>query len=354
MKLLISVGTRPNFIKITRFKAVAKALGIKVEIVHTGQHYDQNMANVFFDQFNLRPDHVIQLKETSPAGQIGEMVVELSKLVSESKPDVLLTPGDVNSTLAAGIAANKLGVPLAHLESGLRSNDRSMPEEINRILVDEISDYLFVTEPSGLQNLESVGVPANKIHYVGNTMIDTLVAFENQITDSKILERYSIQPKGFVLMTMHRPATVDTIPGLQLIIDVIRSIAPLKVVFPLHPRTLAKFEQHSLKHSLLKLPNLILSEPMGYFDFQKLVAESLFILTDSGGIQEESTFKKVPCITIRPNTERPITCEIGTNQLVDSDLSIILEAINNIDASQSEIPQLWDGFATERVLNVFK
>ena len=348
------MGTRPNFIKITRFKAVSRALGIKVEIVHTGQHYDQNMANIFFDQFNLRPDYFIQLKETSPAGQIGEMVVELSKLAHTSKPDVLLTPGDVNSTLAAGIAANKLGIPLAHLESGLRSNDRSMPEEINRILVDEISDYLFVTEPSGLHNLQSAGVPANRIHYVGNTMIDTLVAFENEITASTVLDRYSIQPKQFVLMTMHRPATVDNAAGLKLIIDVIRSIAPLKVVFPVHPRTLAKFEHYSLKHSLLKLPNLILSEPMGYFDFQKLVAESRFILTDSGGIQEESTFKQVPCITIRPNTERPITCEIGTNQLVNSDLSMILEAINKIDAGYSKIPQLWDGYATERVLNIFK
>lgn len=353
MKILISVGTRPNFIKITRFKAVAETLGLNVEIVHTGQHYDQNMANVFFDQFDLRPDHVIQLKETSPAGQIGEMVIELSKLVSTSKPDVLLTPGDVNSTLAAGITANKLGIPLAHLESGLRSNDRSMPEEINRLLVDEISDYLFVTEPSGLHNLEKAGVPTHKIHYVGNTMIDTLVAFENQITASTILDRYSIQPKGFVLMTMHRPATVDNAPGLQLIIDVIRSIAPLKVVFPLHPRTLAKFEQYSLKHSLLKLPNLIQSEPMGYFDFQKLVAESLFILTDSGGIQEESTFKRVPCITIRPNTERPVTCDIGTNQLVGSNLDLILEAIKTIDITNSKIPDLWDGFATERVLNAF-
>lgn len=353
MKILVSVGTRPNFIKITRFKAVAEKLGIELEIVHTGQHYDQNMANIFFDQFDLRPDHVINLKEKGPAGQVGEMVVELSKLAAESKPDVLLTPGDVNSTLAAGIAANKLGIPLAHLESGLRSNDRTMPEEINRILVDEISDYLFVTEPSGLRNLEKTGVPASRIHYVGNTMIDTLVAFEHQIAASTILERYNIQPKGFVLMTMHRPATVDNAEGLQLILDVIRSVAPLKVVFPVHPRTLGKFEYFNLKDSLLELSNVVLSEPMGYFDFQKLVAESKYILTDSGGIQEESTFKQVPCITIRPNTERPVTCEIGTNQLVESDLNTILEAIQNIDTSSARIPDLWDGFATERVLKVF-
>lgn len=353
MKILVSVGTRPNFIKITRFKDVAKNLGLSVEIVHTGQHYDQNMANVFFDQFNLRPNYFLNLEETTPSAQIGEMVVELSKLVEASKPDILLTPGDVNSTLAAGITANKLGIPLAHLESGLRSNDRTMPEEINRILVDEISDYLFVTEPSGLRNLESAGVPSSKIHYVGNTMIDTLVAFESQIAASTILERYKIQPKGFVLMTMHRPATVDNAEGLQLILDVIRSVAPLKVVFPVHPRTLGKFEFYNLKHSLLELSNVVLSEPMGYFDFQKLVAESMYILTDSGGIQEESTFKQVPCITIRPNTERPVTCEIGTNQLVESDLDLILGAIQNIDISTARIPDLWDGFATERVLNVF-
>ena len=354
MKLLVSVGTRPNFIKITRFKSVAKSLGINLQIVHTGQHYDQNMANIFFDQFNLRPDHFISLKETSPAGQIGEMVVELSQLISREKPDVLLTPGDVNSTLAAGIAANKSSIPLAHLESGLRSQDRSMPEEINRILVDDLSDFLFVTEDSGMQNLKNAGVPAERIHFVGNTMIDTLVAFNREIEASSILKKYRIKPGEFVLMTMHRPATVDHASGLGLIIDIIKSIAPLKVVFPIHPRTIDRLHQFKLKQDLTNLPNLILSEPMGYFDFQKLVANAKFILTDSGGIQEESTFKKVPCITIRPNTERPITCDIGTNQLVDSNINSILSAIQNIDVSQSRIPELWDGFATERVLSVFK
>ncbi len=354
MKLLISVGTRPNFIKITRFKSVAAAFGIDLEIVHTGQHYDQNMANVFFDQFDLRPDHIISLKEKGASGQVGEMVVELSKLIAQIKPDVVLTPGDVNSTLAAGIAANKMGVPLAHLESGLRSQDRTMPEEINRILVDEISDFLFVTEPSGLRNLERHGVPSNRVHFVGNTMIDTLVAFQPKIEASSILEHHHIAPGKFVLMTMHRPATVDNAQGLQMVIDVIKSIAPLKVVFPIHPRTMARFEAFGLKQEVLGLSNLIISEPMGYFDFQKLVAEAQYILTDSGGIQEESTFKQVPCITIRPNTERPITCEIGTNQLVKSNVETILAAIESIDTSNAKIPELWDGYATERVLKAFQ
>ena len=353
MRILISVGTRPNFIKVTRFKSVARALGLDLEIVHTGQHYDENMAKVFFDQFELRPDRFISLKARGPSAQIGEMIMGLTDVIAEVKPDVLLTPGDVNSTLAAALAANKTGTPLAHLESGLRSNDRSMPEEINRILVDEISDDLFVTEKSGLLNLADIVDGANRVHFVGNTMIDTLVAYQSQIKASPILGEYQLEEGEFVLMTMHRPATVDHLEGLQLIIDVLRLCAPRKVLFPIHPRTMARFEKLGLKSALMEVSNLVLTGPLGYFGFQRLVESAGFILTDSGGIQEESTFKQVPCITIRPNTERPITCEIGTNVLVESNLEAISKAIHEIDRSHAKIPDLWDGHATERVLQVY-
>ncbi len=353
MRILISVGTRPNFIKVTRFKAVAAAMGLDVLIVHTGQHYDHNMAKVFFDQFDLRPDRLISLKARGPSAQIGEMIMGLTDVIADVKPDVLLTPGDVNSTLAAAIAANKTGTPLAHLESGLRSHDRTMPEEINRILVDEISDHLFVTEKSGLHNLTDVVDGSKRIHFVGNTMIDTLVAFQPQIQASSILSECQLEEGKFVLMTMHRPATVDHLEGLQLIIDVLGLCAPRKVLFPMHPRTLARFEEFGLKSALMDVGHLVLTEPLGYFAFQRLVESAEFILTDSGGIQEESTFKQVPCITVRPNTERPITCEIGTNVLVESKLDSISKAIREMDCSHAKIPDLWDGHATERVLEVF-
>ena len=355
MKLLISVGTRPNFIKITRFKAVSRALGIKVEIVHTGQHYDQNMANIFFDQFNLRPDYFIQLKETSPAGQIGEMVVELSKLAHTSKPDVLSTPGDVNSTLAAGIAANKLGIPLAHLESGLRSNDRSMPEEINRILTDEISDYYFVTEQSGIDNLKAEG-KHGQLHFVGNTMIDTIVGFNQEIENSSILSDIELKAKEFVLVTIHRPSNVDSNEGLDKLFRLFQYLSKKnKIVFPIHPRTVSKMIEYGLYDQFKAIPNLRLLDPLGYFEFQKLIKYSKLILTDSGGIQEESTFRRVPCLTLRENTERPSTIEQGTNVLIPFDVDEIKHYVDEIENGMFKkgiIPKYWDGKATNRILAI--
>ncbi|MEO0404590.1 MAG: UDP-N-acetylglucosamine 2-epimerase (non-hydrolyzing) [Bacteroidota bacterium] len=349
MNILISVGTRPNFIKITQFRKAAKELGAKVTIVHTGQHYDRFMSGVFFDQFNLHPDHFLVLNSKTAAEQMGEMTRKLAELMQVLKPDMVMVPGDVNSTLAASLAANKLGIPIAHLEAGLRSFDRTMPEEINRILTDEISDHYFITEQSGLDNLIKEGKPKESMHMVGNTMIDTLLGYEDQIDQSDVLEKYNLKRGEFALMTMHRPSNVDNAEGLDFITKLIEEMASQrKVVFPIHPRSKKRFIEFKKWDHLSQIKNLVITEPMGYFAFQKLIKCSELILTDSGGIQEESTFRQVPCFTLRDNTERPITIDIGTNQLVAPDLDQILNAIKN--PKSGKIPDLWDGKATWRVL----
>jgi len=348
-KILISVGTRPNFIKITQFRAAAAAHDVEISIVHTGQHYDRFMSSVFFEQFGLQPDHFLVLSSRTPAEQVGEMTQKLAALMQQIQPDLLIVPGDVNSTLAAAIAANKLGIPVAHLESGLRSFDRSMPEEINRILVDEITQEYLVTEQSGLDHLRAEGKDEKRIHFVGNTMIDTLVAFDEQIEQSAVLEEHQLVKKNFALLTMHRPSNVDSREGLQFIIDLIRAVsAHQKVVFPIHPRSKKKFENFGMWEELQSIPKLVLTEPLDYFAFQKLVKHAQVILTDSGGIQEESTFRQVPCLTIRENTERPITIDLGTNQLVPAKVEVIMEKMKSPKSGQ--IPPLWDGKATWRVM----
>ena len=351
-RVLISVGTRPNFIKITQFRRVAAERGdLEVRIVHTGQHYDRFMSSVFFEQFNLQPDFFLSLETRSPAAQVGEMVTKLAELIDTYEPDLVITPGDVNSTLAAAIACHKTGVPLAHLESGLRSFDRSMPEEINRLLTDEISDLYFVTEQSGMDNLKTEGKSLDHAYFVGNTMIDTLVSFEPHIDASDILEQCGVEAGAFALMTMHRPATVDNPNGLDFITRVVQGVtAKHPLVFPIHPRTKAKFEFFGKWEEFQATPGLILTEPLDYFAFQKLIRDASFILTDSGGIQEESTFRQVPCFTLRANTERPITCTLGTNELVEFDADVVLRKIARAHEKKGQVPPLWDGKSTERIV----
>ncbi len=356
--ILIIIGTRPNFVKVTQFKKVAaKYPEVNVTIVHTGQHYDQNMAEVFFSQFDLQPDHVLNLTSKSVVGQIGEMMMKLGELIQRiGRPDIIITPGDVNSTLCTAITANKMGIPLAHLESGLRSYDRGMPEEINRILTDEISDHFFVSEPSGVENLNNEG-KHGKVHYVGNTMIDTLVGFESQIQESSIIEDLGLVGE-FVLMTLHRPAVVDCKERLQKLIELLIELTMVQkktVVFPVHPRTLNNLVKFNLKKDFDNIEDLISTEALGYFEFQKLVSACKFVITDSGGLQEETTFRQVPCLTLRDNTERPVTTDIGSNTLVPFNLKDILELISQIDLGTyktSEIPEYWDGKATERIMEV--
>ena len=298
--ILIVVGTRPNFIKITQFKKAFQAYpDVDLKIVHTGQHFDQNMADVFFQQFNLVPDYYLDIEQKTPLQQMAGIFVQLEELINNTfKPDLIITPGDVNSTLAVSIVANKLGIPLAHLESGLRSDDREMPEEINRILTDEISDYFFVTEQSGIDNLareEKKG----QTFFVGNTMIDTLVAFETEIAQSDIKSRLKIG-KQFILMTIHRPSNVDHFEGINTLINLIDSLSEkYQIVFPIHPRTVNNIKKFDLKQQFDELDNIVLCPPLGYFEFQHLVKDCALVLTDSGGIQEETTFRQKPCLTLR-------------------------------------------------------
>ncbi len=358
IKVGIVVGTRPNFIKITQFERVFKSYGdaFEFKLIHTGQHYDKNMSDVFFEQFKLkRPDVFLQTKGLSPVVQIGEIIAQLGQLLEEWRPDILITPGDVNSTLAASIAANKTNTRLAHLESGLRSFDRGMPEEINRILTDEITDEYFVTEQSGLEHLAAENAHG-RAHFVGNTMIDSLVAFEEDIQNSPVLENYNLENRGFVLMTMHRPANVDTKENLQKLLRIINHAAQnYKIVFPIHPRTRKSLEHHGLMTEVEKNDQIILTAPLDYFAFQKLTASCKFVLTDSGGIQEETTFRQVPCLTLRPNTERPSTIDVGTNTLVPFEPEIVesyIDQISNGTYKKGEIPPLWDGKSTERIVEI--
>jgi UDP-N-acetylglucosamine 2-epimerase (non-hydrolysing) len=359
MKIYILVGTRPNFIKVTQFKKIAALAypSMQIKLIHTGQHYDEKMADVFFQQFDLEPDYYLNIAQGSPNKQIAEILVKLEDLVTEiGKPDWLIVPGDVNSTLAGALFANKLGIKLAHLESGLRSFDRSMPEEHNRVLTDFLADVFFVTEPSGMKHLLTEGKKVEVLHLVGNTMIDTMVAFDDKIELSHILSSLNIDKVPFVLMTMHRPATVDDKTEMLKLIELIDYITEkYKVVFPVHPRTLKNAELFGLKEAFISNNNLLLSEPLDYFSFQKLVKYCQFIVTDSGGIQEESTYRQKPCITLRPNTERPVTVDIGSNTLLPFELSKLKTTILEIETGsykKGQIPTFWDGKATERILSI--
>lgn len=355
-RILIVVGTRPNFIKVTQFREVAESFPeLNIKIAHTGQHFDKNMAEVFFSQFKLQPDYFLDIEPKSPLNQMGEIMIKLEDLIENTfYPDLIITPGDVNSTLAVAIVANKKGIKLAHLESGLRSRDRKMPEEINRILTDEISDYYFVTEKSGKTNLEDE-YKSGKVFMVGNTMIDTLVAFDEDINESDIINQLGITNE-FVLMTIHRPSNVDSKEGLEKLLDLMDRLSQsMQIVFPIHPRTKNNIEKFDLDEKFTSIPNVILTEALGYFEFQHLIKKCLLVVTDSGGIQEETTFRQVPCLTLRDSTERPITTDIGSNTLTTFDVDQIMKMVRKIKKGtykKGEIPELWDGKATNRILEI--
>jgi UDP-N-acetylglucosamine 2-epimerase (non-hydrolysing) len=355
-RILIVVGTRPNFIKITRFKQVNEAMGspFDIRIVHTGQHYDDKMADVFFRQFNLEPDFYLNIPQASANSQMAEIMLRLEKVLEDFNPALVMAVGDVNSTFAAAFTAYKTGRKVAHIESGLRSFDRSMPEEINRLLTDEITDYYFVTEQSGLDNLKREGRKEENIFFVGNTMIDTLVGFEENIQQSEVLDQLQLKEGQFVLMTMHRPATVDSKEGLEKLLLTINYITKRDhLVFPIHPRTLSRISQFGLLDQFESNPKLHLTEPLDYFAFQKLTSACHYVVTDSGGIQEETTFRQKPCLTLRPNTERPSTVTIGTNELLPFDIETVRNRISSIingTYKKGKIPPYWDGKSTERIL----
>ncbi len=353
-KLYIVVGTRPNFIKITQFKKYS-GNRFDIKIIHTGQHYDEKMSQIFFRQFRMQPDITIHLTTANVNAQLGEIMTRLEELFITDRPDCLMVVGDVNSTLAGALVANKMHIPLVHLESGLRSYDRTMPEEINRILTDELSDLYFVTEQSGVDNLLKEQKSLSDIRLVGNTMIDTMLAFDDDIDASSVMTDYKLTEQQFVLMTMHRPATVDSEEGLKKILALLQEINSVSAVFfPIHPRTRNKIRQYGLEEDFTALDNIVIAEPLDYFGFQKLIKSCSFIITDSGGIQEEATQRKVPCLTLRPNTERPVTITRGTNTLVSFDVKNILKLVDDVlnhRYKEGSIPDWWDGKASQRILD---
>jgi len=359
IKIICVCGARPNFMKIAPIMRAFNQSGkFQTLLVHTGQHYDAKMSQLFFDELAIpKPDVNLEVGSGSHAVQTAEIMKRFEPVVLDFKPDYVLVVGDVNSTIACGLVAVKLGVKLIHVEAGLRSFDRSMPEEINRILTDSISDLLFVTEQSGVDNLKREGVNSDKVYLVGNVMIDTLLANRNKAEQSPILEQLGLEKRKYAVITLHRPSNVDCLEGLEKIIAAFEVIQKdLKLVFPIHPRTKKNIEGSALKGRVEAMQNLILLEPAGYLDFLKLTANAALVLTDSGGIQEETTILGIPCLTLRENTERPITITEGTNQLVKLTTQDILRAYTKLKEKNfnvsGRIPKFWDGKAAQRILDV--
>jgi UDP-N-acetylglucosamine 2-epimerase (non-hydrolysing) len=358
LKLLNVVGARPNLMKIAPLmEAWARRPGVEALLVHTGQHYDANMNELFFRELGIpEPDLNLGVGSASHAVQTAEIMRAFEPVVLEQRPDAVVVVGDVNSTIACGLVAVKLGARLVHVEAGLRSFDRTMPEEINRVLTDAISDLLFCTEESGVRNLRREGVPAERIHLVGNVMIDTLLRHRAKADQSPILDALGLAPRAFAVVTLHRPANVDDPTVLAGLLDALEVIhRDLAIVFPVHPRTRQKLAAYGLAERLAALPEVRLVEPLGYLDFLKLMAEARLVLTDSGGIQEETTILGIPCLTLRDNTERPVTVESGTNRLVGRDPRRIVAAWREIrdgPPASPRTPPLWDGRAAERIAEV--
>ena len=360
-KILTIIGTRPNYIKVTQFgKEFSKHSGLfDYRLLHTGQHYDQEMKDIFFTQLGLQKmDYALDANRGTPDEQIRNIISGTVGVLQDWKPDLMIVVGDVNSTLAASIAANRCDVKLAHVESGLRSFDRTMPEEFNRIVTDRLADFCFVTEESGVRNLLREGKKMEQIFLVGNTMIDTLMAFDHQFDQSSILKQLGLKEKEYVLMTIHRPSNVDEVTSLSNVISLISHVASkYKVVFPIHPRTRKNLSLFSLKEKTDSISNLIMTDPLDYVSFQKLIRHCQLVITDSGGIQEETTFRKIPCLTLRPGTERPVTVDLGTNELLPFDPKVIDRKIKDIETGnykRSSIPPLWDGNATSRIVEVLR
>ncbi|MEW6603023.1 MAG: UDP-N-acetylglucosamine 2-epimerase (non-hydrolyzing), partial [Nitrospirota bacterium] len=308
-KIMVIAGARPNFMKIAPLMSEIARHKKKMHavLVHTGQHYDYKMSAVFFQNLNIpEPDVYLNVGSGSHAFQTAKIMMEFEEVVLREKPDVVIVVGDVNSTLACSLVASKLNIRIAHVEAGLRSFDRTMPEEVNRIVTDSISDWLFVSEKSGLTNLRREGVDAGKMFFVGNTMIDTLLSHMKVIDRSGIVEHLHLNKKDYCVMTLHRPSNVDSTESLSEIYAILQLISrKVRIVYPVHPRTLKMIKMHGYFSRFRELDNLLMVEPLGYVDFIKLVKESLFVMTDSGGIQEETTVLGVPCLTMRENTERP-------------------------------------------------
>jgi UDP-N-acetylglucosamine 2-epimerase (non-hydrolysing) len=352
MHILHVVGARPNFMKVAPVaRALAARPGVRQTIVHTGQHYDANMSDIFFRELEIpEPDVNLQVGSGSHAQQTAGIISRFESVVLERKPDMVLVYGDVNSTVAAALVCAKLGIRVGHVEAGLRSFDHTMPEEINRLLTDQLADLLFTPSEDGNENLAKEGISPEKIHLVGNVMIDTLV---------RLLPKAKQQmpagiPDSFVLVTLHRPGNVDDPDFMRAVLNELHDISDkIPVLFPIHPRTRQRLLDFGL--NARANGNLRLSEPLSYLQFLALQTRAAVVITDSGGIQEETTFLGVPCLTVRENTERPITVSVGTNMLVGRDMGLLRQQLQNIalgKVKQGEVPPLWDGQAAERIADI--
>ncbi len=360
MRILHVVGARPNFMKIAPvMQALDRRNGCEQILVHTGQHYDANMSQVFLDELGLPPPDVhLAVGSGTHAWQTAQVMLRFEPVLLDFRPDWVVVPGDVNSTLAAALVASKLGISVAHVEAGLRSGDRTMPEEINRVLTDHLADLLFTTEPSGNAHLAQEGIPAAKIRYVGNVMIDSLVRLLPRAEASwpELRAKLGLAQR-YVLVTLHRPSNVDDSATLAEVLAALTEIAgDVQVVFPVHPRTRARIAEAGLADHTR---GLLLTEPLGYLEFLALEKHAAVVLTDSGGVQEETTYLGVPCLTARPNTERPITITAGTNQLVARQRGALVAAFRDVMRGAGpgwqppSPPPLWDGHAAERIADAF-
>ncbi len=353
MLILSIVGARPNFMKVAPVMRALDSLGVRQVLVHTGQHYDANMSKIFFEELALpEPDIYLGVGSDTHARQTARIMTAFEDIVRQDRPDLVLVAGDVNSTVAAALVTAKQQIPLGHIEAGLRSFDRAMPEEVNRVVVDHLSDLLFVTEQSGLDHLAQEGIASQKIHLVGNCMVDSLLAHRDNALAAAPWESFGVSPQGYGLVTLHRPSNVDDPSTLEVLLRTLGQVSErLPLLFPVHPRTRARIADAGLPMP----PGLTLVGPQPYLSFLGLMAQARLVLTDSGGIQEETTVLNVPCLTLRHNTERPVTVTQGSNRLVGTDPEAILggvEAVLSDTWQRAERPPLWDGEASRRIAEV--
>jgi len=365
-KIHLIVGARPNFMKMSPlYKEFARFPELfEVKLIHTGQHYDERMSKFFFNDLMMpEPDEYLEVGSGTHGVQTARIMERYEKVLLSDKPDVVIVAGDVNSTIACALDAAKLHIPVAHVEAGLRSFDRSMPEELNRLMTDAISDYLLIPSTDGETNLLNEGADRSKIFFVGNIMIDSLIQYKVRSDNSEILNKLDLKSENgdveeYVLITMHRPSNVDNKESLKILLETFQKLGDeIKLVFPIHPRAMKNIQLHGLEEDFLNIDNLLLIEPVGYYDFMKLQMEAKFILTDSGGIQEETTYFGIPCLTVRPNTERPVTITEGTNELVELSADVILEKSRKIlggNYKKGSIPQYWDGHTADRIVQIFR
>ncbi|MHB0956099.1 MAG: non-hydrolyzing UDP-N-acetylglucosamine 2-epimerase [Pirellulaceae bacterium] len=357
------VGARPNFMKMAPLlRAVEEHRDVCATLVHTGQHYDSQLSDVFFQELGMKKPEIHLEVGSGKHGAQSARVLEKMEEVLERGPangssyDRLVVVGDVNSTMAATLAAAKLGIPVAHVEAGLRSFDRTMPEEINRIVTDALSDMLLVSEPAGVDNLRREGHDDGQVHLVGNIMIDTLMTQLAAAQKLDVLGRFGLEPGAYGVVTLHRPSNVDQRATLQALLDVLIEISKdLKLVFPVHPRTKGRLEEFGLLKEMQAAPGILQQPPLGYLEFLAMTSQAKVIVTDSGGLQEESTALGIPCLTMRENTERPITVDVGTSTLIGSDAQKLRECLGQVLSGNYKVgtcPELWDGKAAQRIAKV--